>query len=210
MALSKLAANSFDLTDNYAFTGTTTGIVSTQKLFLIKNIDASNSSTVNFINGSNDVVIDNTYKTYIFRFINMHPDPNNGPNFGIQATTDGSNFNVTQSVTHFRARHDDDTSTTFGYDTGNDSVQATGYQSMGSPGNGNDECFTGQAIIFNPSSTTFIKHYVTVCANFESGDIAQNVYNAGYFNTTSALTGFSFKMSAGNIGSGRIALYGIK
>ena len=81
---------------------------------------------------------------------------------------------------------------------------------MGSPGNGNDECFTGQAIIFNPSSTTFIKHYVTVCANFESGDIAQNVYNGGYFNTTSALTGFSFKMSAGNIGSGRIALYGIK
>ena len=36
MALSKLAANSFDLTDNYALTGTVTGVESTQKVFLIE------------------------------------------------------------------------------------------------------------------------------------------------------------------------------
>ena len=67
MALSKLAANSFDLTDNYAFTGTTTGVTSTQKLFLIKNIDASSSGTVSFVNGSSSVVLDNTYKTYYYK-----------------------------------------------------------------------------------------------------------------------------------------------
>jgi len=211
VALSKLAANSFDLTDNYAFTGTTTGVTSTQKLFLIKNLDASNSSTIDFVHGSNSVVFDSTYKTYIVKIINAHPDPNNGPNLGFQATTDGSNFNVTQTTAHFRARHDgDDASTTFGYDTGNDIAQGTTYQSLGSPGNGNSECFTGQVIIFNPSSTTFIKNYFTVCSNFESGNIAQSVHNGGYFNTTSALTGISFKFSAGNIGSGRFALYGIK
>jgi hypothetical protein len=73
VALSKLDANSFDLTDNYALTGTVTGVTSTQKLFLIKNIDASSSSTVDFVNGSSGVVLDNTYKTYLFRIINVHP-----------------------------------------------------------------------------------------------------------------------------------------
>ena len=77
MALSKLAANSFDLTDNYALTGTVTGVVSTQKLFLIKNIDASSSSTVSFVNGSDNVVLDNTYKTYLFKFVNIHPQTDN-------------------------------------------------------------------------------------------------------------------------------------
>ena len=52
MALSKLAANSFDLTDNYALTGTVTRANSTQKLFLIKNIDASSDSTISFVDGS--------------------------------------------------------------------------------------------------------------------------------------------------------------
>ena len=34
-------------------------------------------------------------------------------------------------------------------------------------------------------------------------------FAAGYFNTTTALTRFQFKMSSGNIDSGTIKLYGV-
>ena len=128
MALSKLAANSFDLTDNYAFTGTTTGATSTQKLFLIKNIDASSDSTISFVNGASSVVLDNTYKTYLFRFVNLHP-ANNGPNMRFQGSVNtGSSYGVNITSTNIVVRNfENDSSTTFQYDTGGDLAQSTSF-----------------------------------------------------------------------------------
>ncbi len=101
MALSKLTADSFDLTDNYAFTGTVTPGSSTQKLFLIKNIDASSDATISFVNGSSSVVLDGTYKTYIFRFINIHPETDQ-KKFEFNVSIDGgSNYNVAKTSTFF-------------------------------------------------------------------------------------------------------------
>jgi len=42
-----------------------------------------------------------------------------------------------------------------------------------------------------------------------SGVGSKDLYYAGYFNTTTALTRFQFKMLSGNIDSGVIKLYGI-
>ena len=104
MALSKLTANSFDLTDNYALTGTVTGVVSTQKLFLIKNIDASSSSTVSFVDGASSVVLDNTYKTYYFKFINLHPSASNQMEFQ-GSINGGTGYGVTITTSAFKAHH---------------------------------------------------------------------------------------------------------
>ena len=104
MALSKLAANSFDLTDNYAFTGTTTGVTSTQKLFLIKNIDASSSGTVDFVNGASSVVLDNTYKTYLFRCVNIHPATDNVA-FQINFRDGGSNYDAPKTTSYYSGEH---------------------------------------------------------------------------------------------------------
>jgi hypothetical protein len=191
VALSKLAANSFDLTDNYALTGTVTGVTSTQKLFLIKNIDASSSSTVDFVNGSNSVVLDNTYKTYLFRIINVHPSTNSG-GFAVNFSIDtGSNYNVTKTTTSFVAQHQESGSGgQLGYQTGYDLSQSTSDQEITQniyATDDNSGC--GNLYLFNPSSTTFV---------------------AGYCNTTSAIDAVRFKFDTGNIDSGRIALYGIK
>ena len=210
MALSKLAANSFDLTDNYAFTGTTTGATSTQKLFLIKNIDASSSGTVSFVNGASSVVLDNTYKTYLFRFNNLHPSA--GTNLQFNGSIDtGSNYNVTKTSTFFQTRHDeDDSDTQLSYETGKDLAQGTGFQQLVPfVGNGSDECMVGDLFLFNPSSTTFVKHFMSITTGYgEAGSYGG--YAAGYFNTTSAIDAIQFKMASGNIDAGRIALYGIK
>ena len=213
MALSKLAANSFDLTDNYALTGTVTGVVSTQKLFLIKNIDASSSSTVSFVDGSSSVVLDNTYKTYLFKFVNIHPS-NNATRLQYNLSVDGgSNYNVAKTTTSFKAYHDEgDSATALTYETGTDLAQGTGTQFIGDDiSNANDASMSGEMFLFNPSSTTFVKHIITITSTLANGDFAVwNSTGTGYGNTTSAVNAVQFTMSSGTIDSGRIALYGIK
>ena len=212
MALSKLAANSFDLTDNYALTGTVTGAVSTQKLFLIKNLDASSSSTLSFVDGSSSVDLDNTYKTYYFKFINIHPASDN-VEFQWNGSTDtGSNYNVTKTTTIFNNNHfENDSSASLSYDSGADIAQGTGFSRISrNLGNGGDESTSGELWMFNPSDTTFVTQFFSRTSGYDRNNIIYDLYSAGYFNTTSAIDAVQFKMASGNIDSGRIALYGIK
>jgi len=212
MALSKLAANSFDLTDNYALTGTVTGAVSTQKLFLIKNIDASSSGTVDFVNGSSSVVLDNTYKTYLFRIINVHPSTNSG-GFAVNFSIDtGSNYNVTKTTTSFVAQHAEANNVAeLAYGSGYDLAQSTSDQEITQniyATDDNSGC--GNLYLFNPSSTTFVKHFISETGSMFANARAWHNFVAGYCNTTSAIDAVRFKFDTGNIDSGRIALYGIK
>jgi len=212
MALSKLAANSFDLTDNYALTGTVTGVVSTQKLFLIKNIDASSSGTVDFVNGASSVVLDNTYKTYLFRCVNIHPATDNVA-FQINFRDGGSNYDATKTTTFFDSGHSEDDSTvaSLSYDTGADVAQGTGNARLSrNQGNGSDECCSGDVYLFNPSSTTFVKHFMSDFSGYDRNNINYRGMGAGYCNVTAAIDAVRFQFSSGNIDSGRIALYGIK
>lgn len=216
MALSRLVANSFDLTDNYAFTGTTTGVTSTQKIFLIKNLDASGSTTRTFIDGSNSVVLDNTYKTYLFKFINIHGSATAQLTF--QGSTQGASssdgdYSNTITSTYFVSRHDENGSNgQVAYDTGNDQAQGSSFQLLSDNfGADNDASLCGELLLFNPSSTTFVKHFMSTTQYYQSAvPRTNNTFMAGYFNTTSAINAIRFKMSSGNIDSGRIALYGIK
>ena len=212
MALSKLTADSFDLTDNYAFTGTVSGAGGTQKLFLIKNLDASSSSTLSFVDGSSSVDLDNTYKTYIFRFINIHPETDQ-KKFEFNVSIDGgSNYNVAKTSTFFHAYHTEDgSSAALGYETAGDLAQGTGFQSLGQQvGNANDECISGELYLFNPSSTTFVKHFLANTNRASGNAFSVRSYISGYANTTSAVNAVQFKFDSGDIDAGRIALYGIK
>ena len=64
--------------------------------------------------------------------------------------------------------------------------------------------------LFDPSSTTFVKHFISVMSTDWGGVVgATNDFGAGYCNTTSAITGIKFVMSSGNIDSGTIKMYGV-
>ena len=211
MALSKLVANSFDLTDNYAFTGTITGVTSTQKIFLIKNLDASSSGTLSFVDGSDSVDLDNTYKTYLFRFVNIHP-ANDNVDFEFQGNAaGGSGFNETITSSMFIAEHKENDNTDFTYRGSNEQAQGPSFQDIAyNVGNDNDQGLSGELYLFNPSNTTFVKHFMANIATHAHQENIINHYTAGYFNTTSAIDEIQFKFSGGDIDSGRIALYGIK
>jgi len=173
---------------------------------LISSQTASSSASLSFTSG-----IDSTYRTYLFKFINCHP-ATDSVYFQFNLSTDsGSNYNVTKTTTFFRAYHDEaDTATELAYRNGEDLSQSTAYQGLSyETGNGADESLSGSLTLFNPSSTTYVKHFISTFNNYYSANYPMNDFIAGYGNTTSAINAINFKFSSGNIDAGTIHMYGI-
>ena len=185
--------------------------VATGKMTLIKTLTASSSATLSFVDGAASVVLDDTYDSYVFKFIDIHP-ATDGAKFTFQADT-GTNtsYNQTVTSTFFSAYHNEaDSATSLAYDTGEDLAQSTNFITTDTGiGNDNDQCKVGNLTIYNPSSSVFVKHFICVSNNYVLSDYSQNDFIAGYFNTTTALTRFQFKMSSGNIDAGTIKMYGV-
>lgn len=185
---------------------TSAGQLAQGKMTLISSQTASGSASIEFTSG-----IDSTYPIYRFEFINIHPQ-NNNVDFEFNFSTDGgSNYNVTKTTTLFKPYHDEaGTTTTLSYDTGRDIAQGTGYQDIATNfGNDNDQNLAGTLEIFNPSSTTFVKHFICRTQFTHHADFTVEHYVAGYGNTTSSINAIRFQMSSGNIDAGTIKLYGI-
>ena len=179
--------------------------VSGGSLNLISTETASSNSAVSFTSG-----IDSTYKEYIFKFINIHPA--SAAVFTFNGSADsGSNYNVTKTTTHFRAYHNEGGSDTdLTYDAGSDLAQSTDFLNLGHAIKPDaDASGAGYLHLFEPSSTTFVKHFIAQFSVLQNSDYNMNSYIAGYFNSTSAIDAIQFKMSTGNIDSGVIKLYGV-
>ena len=172
---------------------------------LISTQTASSSSTISFTSG-----IDSTYDEYVFKFYDIHPATDNKSLTFQTSTNGGSSYGVTLTSTFFYAYHKEDNSAAaLSYDDSSDLAQSTSFQAIMNLGNDNDQSGAGTLTIFNPSSTTFVKHYMSNTQYYEDGDRSFNTYTAGYFNTTSAINAVQFKMASGNIDSGVIKLYGV-
>ena len=177
----------------------------------IKKQTASSSATLSFVDGTSDVVLDDTYKEYIFTFNNIHGQTD-GKRLTFQGNAaGGSGYNEPITSTAFRARHaEDDSETALGYLAAYDLAQSTSFQAVTFDfGNDNDQSASGFMRLFNPSSTVAVKHFMAT-TNLSSDDNQSLVgYISGYFNTTSAIDEIQFKMDSGNIDAGDICLYGI-
>ena len=171
---------------------------------------ASSSASLSFTSG-----IDSTYKEYIFYFVDIHPETNRAI-FQFQADTGtNTNYNITATTTYFNAYHkEDDSATSLGYNDTHDDAQSTSFLNLTvHNSNNNDSCASGTLHIFNPSSSVFVKHFLSRFSHMyeqSNGDnYAWDNYKGGYFNTQTALTRFQFKYSTGNIDSGQILLFGL-
>ena len=185
--------------------------VPTGALTLIKSITASSSASISFVDGTDGVVLDDTYKSYIFKFINIHPQ-NDGVKFQFQTDT-GTNTNYNQTITSttFYAFHSESgASSSLSYDGSYDQAQGTSFQDLiFYQGNDADQQCSGILQLFNPSSSVFIKHFIARGVRASANDQISDEYTAGYINTTTPLTRFQFKFNSGNIDSGTILMYGI-
>ena len=196
MALIKLGAN-----------GLGTGVGGS--LILLSTQTANSSTSIEFTSG-----IDSTYDSYMFKCIGIHPSVNSAK-FQFNLSTDGgSNYNVTKTSSAFKAyHHETDGSTGLTYDTGEDLAQSTSDSILnvgGGIGNDNDQNASGTLTLYNPSSTTLIKHYISNFNNNHHADYSINGFSGGYGNTTSSINAIIFRMDSGNIDSGKIAMYGVK
>jgi hypothetical protein len=180
--------------------------VATGNMVLISSQTASNSATVSFTTG-----ISSTYKEYQFYFIDIHPRTDD-VRFSFNLSTDsGSNYNVTKTTTAVRTLHSEGgLGATVSYETGEDLAQSTAFQELGIGGTGNDvdESLAGYLTLFNPSSTTYVKHFISNTNLYSSGNYSIQSLVAGYGNTTSAINAVQFKMNSGNF-DGTILMYGI-
>ena len=182
--------------------------VSGGAMTLLSTQTASSSSTISFTSG-----IDSTYDEYVFKLINIHPSGENDFTFNGSSDT-GSNYNVTKTTTVFTTQHSETEAETASvlYQTGTDIAQGTGFQQLmgyGEMDADNDHSLNGTLHLFNPSSTTFIKHFIATTNTNINTNYCNCGFIAGYFNTTSVIDAIQFKMDSGNIDAGTIKLYGI-
>ena len=218
MALSKFNYNSFDVTpvasNAFAFNSTPNGLTTTApgSLVLIKSQTASGSASISFVHGTSDVVFDGTYDTYMFKFISIHPSVHE-TDFSFNMSVDsGSNYNVNKTTTRFQAYHKEDDSGTpaVQYHASSDLISSTGFQDLfQNIGVENYESASGCLYLFDPSSTTYVKHFISRGNIAEASHYTEENHTAGYGNTTSAVNAIQFKMDSGNIDSGVIKMYGI-
>jgi len=178
----------------------------------IKTLTASGSSSLAFVHGSSSVVFDSTYPIYVFKFINIHP-ANDGGEFEFNISIDsGSNYNIAKTTTFFKALHKEDGSAaSVTQDTVYEVSQATSdaYLTRRTGGD-NDQAHSGTMHFFNPSSDTFVKHFISTVNLAEKDNQTMECFVGGYGNTTSAINAIRFQFSNGNIESGKIKLFGIK
>ena len=185
--------------------------VATGALTHIKTLTASSSSDLSFVHGASGVVLDGTYKEYIFKLINMHPASSAKMNMFF-STDSGSNYNATVTSSNFSAYHaEDDSATSLYYEGDSDVAQGSTVPLIRNLG-GDQADSSGVVImhLFNPADTTFVKHFLTTDSYvYGSSYGAFSDRKAGYVNTTSAVNAIKFAMASGNIDSGTIKLYGV-
>ena len=207
-SLSKIKANGLNLAGTFGFSGTVSGLADETPLVLLSTFTSDGSDDNATFNSS---LITSTYKEYLFVFNDIHSETDN-QDFTFNASVDnGSNYNVTKTDTYFNAYHtEDDSDEGIQYQTAEDLAQGTGFTNLTKEqANDNDSGASGFLKIFNPSSTTFVKHYISHFSYFQHNDYSQNAFKAGYLNTTSAVNNIQFKMSSGEIQGGTIDLFGV-
>jgi len=174
-------------------------------LTLLTTATASSSATLDFTSS-----IDSTYDSYLFKFIDIHPATDE-TQFKVNFRDGSSAYDATKTTTNFNAYHNEaDGTTILGYNGSWDLAQSTDAQPLTTnTGNDNDQSVSGELTLYNPSSTTFVKHFIANVNTSSGDDYTVNLYTAGYCNVTAAIDGVQFKMNSGNIDSGTIKMYGV-
>ena len=180
------------------------GIATGEMTLITSTTLGSAAANITFNSG-----ISSTYNSYLFKYINIHPQTD-GKQFLINFRDGGTNFDATKTTTFFRAGHAESGGESYlGYRADSDLAQSTAGQRLGIfVGADNDQCCTGELKLFNPSSTTFVKHFIARTANNYYVNYMEDEYIAGYCNVTDAIDGVQFSMSSGNF-DGVIKLYGV-
>jgi len=172
------------------------------------------TATMDFTTG-----IDSTYDVYYFVMSGMIPHSTAQFEFQVDTGTN-TNYNITNTGMRLSWYHGHDGAAGAG-GHGGPNDDDTNFIKIGPPqkGSGDPGDFQtrgaqgGYLYLFNPSSTTFEKHWISKMSG--TGAAGPNQYvedyeSSGYFQTTTAITRVRFKYSSGDkIDAGRITMFGL-
>jgi hypothetical protein len=191
---------------NSSVTGITVLANASDGITFISSQTASNSASLSFTG------LNSTYKAYKFVLSSIHQRTDSEALQFNLSTDNGSNYNVTKTTTFFQG-YNNEAGNSYGlsYETGQDLAQSTSYQTIFKAQTAtSDESGSGSLLLFNPSSTTYVKHFIANTSVLHGGEYALNQFIAGYGNTTSAVNAIRFLSTGGTNFDGTIAMYGIK
>ena len=155
--------------------------------------------------------IDSTYKLFIFKWYDVGPATDDVTlQFNVSDDTSSHSYDITKTTAYHRSYHAEaDDNAVLSYSTSSDIAQGTGYQGItGGLGNDADASAVGELFLFNPSNTTYVKHFYSRSNSYGNNDASSNTFTSGYFNTTAAITALNFQMSSGNMDA-VIKMYGV-
>jgi len=162
--------------------------------------------------------IDDTYDVYYFEVAGVIPHGTNQFQFQVDTGTN-TNYNITNTSMVLSWYHGHDGAAGPG-GHGGPNENTTNFCTFTPPqkGSGDPGDFQtrgaqgGYLYLFNPSSTTFEKHWLSKMSGTGAAGATQyvEVYeSAGYFQTTTPLTRVRFKYNTGEIDGGRITMFGL-
>ena len=151
------------------------------------------------------------YTIFRFVFVQVH-----GSDSGVQIQAEfyaGTDYlDKAKTSTFFRASHKEDGSANgLDYQTSFDLAQSANPQKISRDiGNDADHNISGELFVFNPQSTTYVKHFYGRSVAAHSTDIfIYDSFFAGYVNATVTVDKVKFSMSAGNVDDGVFKQYGL-
>ena len=210
MAIDKIQSESINLADTFAFTGTVSGTPS--DMVLIKTISISDDTTVSFVNGANDVVFDSTYKVYKVFGTSLNVRDQDSVEVGFKASLDGgSNYNVTKRIVGYKnnigGSGDTNTSNTV-YSSADQT--GLGVFSLNIDGDQAENTVDFEMTIYNPAKTSGYKGVRVLSTFRRTGGYGEMSDVSMLVATNSAINAFQIGLSASNIDTGFISLYGVK
>ena len=182
------------------------GTAAAGDVVLILSQTATSDTTLDFTSG-----IDSTYGEYIFKFYNCNGETDDRY-FQIEFSDDGgSSFEVTKTTTDLVAQNNEaGHSEELSYNDAMDLAQSTDAQRIvHGAGSAADESSIGEVHLFNPASTTYVKHFLIETTTNHYAGTHRHAFTAGYCNTTSAINGVRFSFSEGDF-DGTIKMWGVK
>ena len=181
-------------------------------LAFLSSQTASTSSSIDFTSG-----IDGTYNEYLFVFVNIHLATLNAElQFQVNAT-DGADFNDSPITSTFFGAYNDESGGTpaVAYHGGHDIANAADtFQNLtynqGAASGFDDSSMSGILTLYDPSSTTYVKHFTARTNGMMSNPTSVDNFAAGYINDYQyAIDEIKFQSSSGNIDAGVIKMFGV-
>jgi hypothetical protein len=175
---------------------------------LIKTLNASSSSTIDFVNGVSGVVFDDTYDKYLVEFSTVKPATDDVELWLRVGTGGGPTYQTTSYRYAFTLQSDVPATTNRGSNSAGQIILGQSSSSTAAIGNATGENASGRIFFPNPEATDF--HTVNFQTTyFGANSVLFAAAGGGCWTQGTAVTALRFMMESGNIVSGRFSLYGM-